>query len=54
MRLFYIVVIIIILLCFINNNYVNVEVDKKDLKKKFDLDSSKLFNLISYYIDIMW
>lgn len=49
MRLFYIAAIIITLLCLINNNYVNAEVDKKDLKKKSDLDSSKLFNLTSYY-----
>ncbi|HCW9890962.1 TPA: exotoxin, partial [Staphylococcus aureus] len=48
MRLFYIAAIIITLLCLINNNYVNAEVDKKDLKKKSDLDSSKLFNLTSY------
>ncbi len=39
MRLFYIAAIIITLLCLINNNYVNAEVDKKDLKKKSDLDS---------------
>ncbi|HGZ7782913.1 TPA: exotoxin, partial [Staphylococcus aureus] len=54
MRLFYIAAIIITLLCLINNNYVNAEVDKKDLKKKSDLDSSKLFNLTSYYTDITW
>lgn len=54
MRLFYIAVIIITLLCLINNNYVNAEVDKKVLKKKSDLDSSKLFNLTSYYTDITW
>ncbi len=51
MRLFYIAAIIITLLCLINNNYVNAEVDKKDLKKKSDLDSSKLFNLTSYYTE---
>lgn len=54
MRLFYIALIIITLLCLINNNYVNADVDKNDLKKKSDLDSSKLFNLTSYYTDITW
>ncbi len=37
MRLFYIAAIIITLLCLINNNYVNAEVDKKDLKKKYNI-----------------
>lgn len=54
MRLFYIAAIIITLLCLINNNYVNAEVDKKRFKEKSDLDSSKLFNLTSYYTDITW
>ncbi|HDP2959685.1 TPA: exotoxin, partial [Staphylococcus aureus] len=49
MRLFCIAAIIITLLCLINNNYVNADVDKNDLKKKSDIDSSKLFNLTSYY-----
>ena len=53
MRLFYIAAIIITLLCLINNNYVNAEVDKR-FKEKSDLDSSKLFNLTSYYTDITW
>ncbi|HBE8170618.1 TPA: exotoxin, partial [Staphylococcus aureus] len=34
MRLFCIAAIIITLLCLINNNYVNADVDKNDLKKK--------------------
>ncbi|HDJ3052159.1 TPA: exotoxin, partial [Staphylococcus aureus] len=54
MRLFCIAAIIITLLCLINNNYVNADVDKNDLKKKSDIDSSKLFNLTSYYTDITW
>ncbi|HGO4055730.1 TPA: exotoxin, partial [Staphylococcus aureus] len=54
MKSFYIAVIIITLLCLININYVNADVDKKDLKKKSDLDSSKLFSLTNYYTDITW